>query len=63
MSSTLTCATRLALVAAFAATTLTANAQTASSSSGALEEIVVTAQKREQNSQDIGISLDRKSVV
>src|SRR5712672_1807890 len=57
MSSTLTCATRLALVAAFAATTLTANAQTASSSSGALEEIVVTAQKREQNSQDIGISL------
>ncbi len=47
----------MALVAAFAATTLTANAQTASSSSGALEEIVVTAQKREQNSQDIGISL------
>src|SRR5258708_35807990 len=57
MSSTLTCATRLALVAAFAATTLTANAQTASTSSGTLEEIVVTAQKREQNSQDIGISL------
>src|SRR5882724_12720823 len=57
MSSTLTCATRLALVAAFAATTLTANAQTASTSSGALEEIIVTAQKRAQKSQEIGISL------
>ena len=34
----------------------TAAAQTAPSS-GALEEIVVTAQKREQNSQDVGISV------
>src|SRR5207344_2580753 len=36
------------------ACSLPANAQQAS---GSLEEIVVTAQKREQNSQDIGISL------
>src|SRR6202023_3918591 len=39
-----------------AGTTLSANSQQATPS-GALEEIVVTAQKREQNSQDVGISI------
>src|SRR5579862_4635856 len=46
--------------AVMAATTYSAQAQAqaqTAASSGALEEIVVTAQKREQNSQDIGISL------
>ncbi len=57
MLSILTSAKRIAFAAALVATTLNANAQTASTSSGALEEIVVTAQKREQNSQDVGISL------
>jgi iron complex outermembrane recepter protein len=56
MLTTLTCAARLTLGAVLAATSLTALAQT-TTTSGALEEIVVTAQKREQNSQDIGISL------
>src|ERR1700753_597696 len=49
-----------ALAAVLVTATVTATAQTATSgtaSGGALEEIVVTAQKREQNSQDIGISL------
>jgi iron complex outermembrane receptor protein len=59
--STDTRATRIALAALLSAVTLAAEAQTvstsAASSSNALEEIVVTAQKREQNSQDIGISL------
>ena len=54
------------LCAAFAGICLVsaAGAQTATRSSGpaaeapvGLEEIVVTAQKREQNSQDVGISL------
>ncbi len=44
------------LGAVLAATSYSTHAQT-TASSGALEEIVVTAQKREQNSQDIGISL------
>ena len=61
MLSTLTCAKRFArapifAVTMFVATTLTAGAQQAAPS-GALEEIVVTAQKREQNSQDVGISV------
>ncbi|HEX3847273.1 MAG TPA: TonB-dependent receptor [Steroidobacteraceae bacterium] len=54
-------AARIALAAVLSAASLAAEAQTvstaSSASSGALEEIVVTAQKREQNSQDIGISL------
>lgn len=54
--STLTSASRLMLAVVLAGAGISAHAQTASSS-GALEEIVVTAQKREQNSQDIGISL------
>ncbi len=54
--STLNSAARHALVAVLAIAGLSVHAQT-TSSSGALEEIVVTAQKREQNSQDIGISL------
>jgi outer membrane receptor protein involved in Fe transport len=60
MSSKITSAKRyavaVAVAAVFAAAAFTAHAQVASTSSGALEEIVVTAQKREQNSQDIGIS-------
>jgi iron complex outermembrane recepter protein len=55
--SILTCVTRIASAAVLAATALAASAQTTPSSSGALEEIVVTAQKREQNSQDVGISV------
>ena len=55
MLSTLTRASRYTLAAIVAATSISVHAQT--SSSGTLEEIVVTAQKREQNSQDIGISL------
>jgi iron complex outermembrane receptor protein len=55
MLSILTGAARYALAAALVAFTVTANAQQAPS--GALEEIVVTAQKREQNSQDVGISI------
>jgi iron complex outermembrane receptor protein len=47
---------RYTLAVMLAATCMSVHAQT-TSSSGALEEIVVTAQKREQNSQDIGISL------
>jgi len=62
MLSTVTRATRYSFAAVCAAAALTASpqmadAQAASASSGALEEIVVTAQKREQNSQDIGISV------
>jgi iron complex outermembrane receptor protein len=57
MLSTLTCASRYMLAAVLAAASIPVHAQTVSSSSGTLEEIVVTAQKREQNSQDIGISL------
>jgi iron complex outermembrane receptor protein len=49
-------ARRSALAAILIASALDANAQQAAAS-GSLEEIVVTAQKREQNSQDIGISL------
>src|SRR5580698_6359822 len=56
MSSIVVGATRLAVAAVLAAIALSAQAQQAPSS-GALEEIVVTAQKREQNSQDVGISL------
>src|ERR1700692_4318883 len=56
MLSTLTCAMRCAFGVILAATSISAYAQQASSS-GALEEIVVTAQKREQNSQDVGISV------
>ena len=56
MLSTLTCAKRIALATIVVATTHTAHAQLAPAS-GALEEIVVTAQKREQNLQDVGISL------
>src|SRR5882672_8586182 len=54
--NTLTRVACYVLSAVLAATTYSAHAQT-TASSGALEEIVVTAQKREQNSQDIGISL------
>src|SRR5882724_677907 len=54
MLSTLTRTSRYTLAAIVAATSISVHAQT---SSGTLEEIVVTAQKREQNSQDIGISL------
>ncbi len=50
------CARRGALAAIFIASAMDANAQQPAAS-GTLEEIVVTAQKREQNSQDIGISL------
>jgi len=57
MSSKLTCAARCTLVVVLTAAAFSVHAQIASSTSGALEEIVVTAQKREQNSQDIGISL------
>ena len=57
MSSKLTCAARCTLAVVLAAAAFSVHAQIASSTSGALEEIVVTAQKREQNSQDIGISL------
>jgi iron complex outermembrane receptor protein len=49
-------ARRGALAAILIASALHANAQQ-TAASGTLEEIVVTAQKREQNSQDIGISL------
>src|SRR5882757_1831507 len=49
-------ARRGALASIFIASALNANAQQPAAS-GSLEEIVVTAQKREQNSQDIGISL------
>ena len=54
--STLTGAARCTL-AVLSAACFSVHAQIAPSTSGALEEIVVTAQKREQNSQDIGISL------
>jgi len=54
MLSTLIRTSRYTLAAIVAATSISVHAQT---SSGTLEEIVVTAQKREQNSQDIGISL------
>src|ERR1700730_13119500 len=57
MSSKLTCAARCTLVVVLTGAAFPVHAQIASSTSGALEEIVVTAQKREQNSQDIGISL------
>jgi outer membrane receptor protein involved in Fe transport len=50
------CARRGALAAIFIASAMDSNAQQPAAS-GTLEEIVVTAQKREQNSQDIGISL------
>jgi outer membrane receptor protein involved in Fe transport len=49
-------ARRGALAAILVVSALHANAQQ-TAASGTLEEIVVTAQKREQNSQDIGISL------
>src|SRR3981189_2792500 len=61
MSSKLTCAARCTLAVVLAAAAFSVHAQIASSTSGALEEIVVTAQKREQNSQDIGISLSAVS--
>src|ERR1700687_1896995 len=57
MSSKLTCAARCTLVVVLTAAAFSVHAQIASSTSGSLEKIVVTAQKREQNSQDIGISL------
>jgi iron complex outermembrane receptor protein len=47
---------RIALATVFAASTVTSIAQQVAASGG-LEEIIVTAQKRAQNSQDIGISL------
>jgi outer membrane receptor protein involved in Fe transport len=54
-------ARRGALAAVLVASALHANAQQ-TAASGSLEEIVVTAQKRrEQNSQDIGISLSAVS--
>jgi iron complex outermembrane receptor protein len=56
MQSIPTRARRGALASIFIASALNANAQQPAAS-GSLEEIVVTAQKREQNSQDIGISL------
>src|SRR4030088_1332 len=57
MLSTLICAARCTLVVVvLAGAAPSANAQQATPS-GALEEIVVTAQKREQNSQDVGISV------
>ena len=54
--STLTSAARYTLAVVLAVAGFSVHAQS-TSSSGTLEEIVVTAQKREQNSQDIGISL------
>jgi iron complex outermembrane receptor protein len=54
--STLTSAARYTLAVVLAVAGFSVHAQS-TSSSAALEEIVVTAQKREQNSQDIGISL------
>ncbi len=54
--STLTSAARYTLAVVLALAGFSVHAQS-TASSGALEEIVVTAQKREQNSQDIGISL------
>jgi iron complex outermembrane recepter protein len=56
MLCTLTKAARMSLAVVLCAAGMPVHAQTASSS-GTLEEIVVTAQKREQKSQDIGISL------
>jgi iron complex outermembrane recepter protein len=59
--STLTRAARSSLASALFAITVAATASPAhaqtTAASGTLEEIVVTAQKREQNSQDIGISI------
>jgi iron complex outermembrane recepter protein len=50
---------RVALAVVLAASAVSVSAQQAASSagSGGLEEVIVTAQKRAQNSQDIGISL------
>jgi iron complex outermembrane receptor protein len=56
MSSIVIGAKRRAIAIVLAAVTFTAHSQQ-TPSSGALEEIVVTAQKREQNSQDVGISV------
>jgi iron complex outermembrane recepter protein len=56
MSNAAIGAKRLAIAVVLTAVTLTVHSQQAPSS-GALEEIVVTAQKREQNSQDVGISV------
>ena len=50
----------IALATVLAASTVTAIAQQVAASGG-LEEIIVTAQKRAQNSQDIGISLSAVS--
>jgi len=47
----------LAMAALAGARVADAQQQTAAAASGGLEEIVVTAQKREQNPQEIGISL------
>ncbi|MEP6884653.1 MAG: TonB-dependent receptor [Gammaproteobacteria bacterium] len=54
--SIITSAARYTLAFVLAIAGFSVHAQS-TASSGALEEIVVTAQKREQNSQDIGISL------
>jgi iron complex outermembrane receptor protein len=51
---------RLALAVAIASTAAIVHAQQLSSSGG-LEEIIVTAQKRAQNPQDVGISLSAVS--
>jgi len=50
----------IALATVLAASSVTATAQQVAASGG-LEEIIVTAQKRAQNSQDIGISLSAVS--
>src|ERR1022692_1200080 len=56
MPNSITYATRVAGTALFLLGALDAHAQQVTSS-GQLEETVVTAQKREQNLQDVGISL------
>jgi iron complex outermembrane receptor protein len=60
MLTSFNCARRSALAIVFIASALTAHAEQPAAS-GSLEEIVVTAQKREQNSQDVGISVSATS--
>jgi len=58
MRSTLTLSTSLAAVAIFAATTASAQeAKTDNNTGGIMDEIIVTAQRRSQNLQDVGISV------
>ncbi|GAC1303026.1 MAG: TonB-dependent receptor [Steroidobacteraceae bacterium] len=57
MPSILHRATRGASAVAIIVSAFAAHAEQPAAATGALEEIVVTAQKREQNSQDVGISV------